>query len=321
VNSALALKFLAIFLLIVVSACSAGAGSNTVPGVPDGDPGKRPAWVTCPPSVSGGFVALGIAAARIRPEDTVEAACAFAVSRLARNLRAHVISASYLVSWQTHDYGEFATAADTPEGLEDQVSKSATVVDNWLDPSTNTGYCLAQVPTDRDDGGANPCSLPATGDDSGCGGTDTRPDWVDNPPRGKGCLFSVGTASIRAYQVNALDESIKDGMGKLSTLLSATVSGISDAVESATGTVVTAEQFTSSRTVLSGVQVTAWWLDPKLGDTHSLVCLPTAGVKVNLAAAVSKTLEEQAPPSQSEDPEEFHRTRLEKLRVLLDAEL
>ena len=304
------------FLILAWPACS--GPSQNLDRSAEHEVGTVPAWVRCPPARPGSLIALGVAAPRIKPEETLAAACENARQHLARNIASAVISASYVVTWNSSDYGEFATSLETPKAVLPEVETAAATTQTWVDPASGTGYCLAEFKTEGQ--ANNPCALTDL-----CGSPDVetgpRPEWVDHPPSGRGALFAVGMAPMRAYASNALEESSRAGMGGLSTLLAATVSGMADVVQSTTGVALVAEQFTSSTTLLSGVQVVAWWLDPKRGDTYTLVCLPSAGVKVEFVRAVSQALKTQDAPAAAVDPEKFHAEQLDKLKTVLESGL
>jgi len=273
--------------------------------------------VVCLPPAPGQLRAVGVAAARIKPEDTIDEACGHARTALARAVAAQVISASMAVSWESTDYGEAASAVNVPEGLEEQVAASAATLDTWVDPSTGNGYCLAAVPAEQ---GA--CGAAASQVADLCGGPGGgRPSWTDSIPSAPGTLLAVGVGRNWAYRANAMDDAVVDGMGALSSSLSSTVSGVLTKAESLLGTRVAAEEYLSSKTALNGSQPVAWWTDPDGGKMYVLMCLPLAGVKVHLASTAASAPSAEAPPEGSADPEGFHEQKLEKLRNLLDSEL
>jgi len=278
-----------------------------------------PAWVVCLPPAPGQLRAVGVAAARIKPEDTIDEACGHARTALARAVAAQVISASLAVSWESTDYGEAASAAEVPPGLEEQVAANASNLDSWVDPSTGNGYCLAAVPMDQG-GGACTAALAEVPDlcDGPEGG---RPAWTDKIPAGPGTMFAVGVGRNWAYRANAMDDAVVDGMGQLSSSLTSTVSGVLSKAETTLGVRFAAQEYLSSKTALSGAQPVAWWTDPDGGKMYVLMCLPLAGVKVHLASAAAPAAQAPAAPDGPADPEQFHEQKLEKLRNLLDSEL
>ena len=63
----------------------------------------------------------------------------------------------------------------------------------------------------------------------------------------------------------------------------------------------------------------SWWLDPTTGDAFSLVCLPVAGVKIDVARMILR--EQEAAEHQRESPKESPEEAHERLRKLLDDSL
>lgn len=315
------------WLITVVPAlicCGPTVPHSSAAFVAEDGPSGRPEWVTCYAGSPGQLHALGVASARVKREITIADACQEATLHLARASEAQVLSANMAHAWSTGDYLETATAADAPEGLDKVVAGAVEVRATWLDPTSGTAYCLVGIPDRSQNGGEDPCLLPPNRE-SWCGVPEgrSRPVWADTIPGGRisGVLYAVGVARPRAFLANAIEESIRNAMGNLATTLSATVSGLVARKGSETGGLISAEMYTSASGTLSGARMIAWWADPGSGETYALVCLPTAGVKVDLARRAAQALRTQGPPPLTTNPEAIHEEQIRKLEDALDREL
>lgn len=277
---------------------------------------EPPEWVTRPTLQPGMLTAVGIVAPRSSEEATLEDACVAANTLLARSLSAHVVSVSIGLAWETGDWGRTETVVVSPDDGDEVAAHVSSPLATWWDPGTGEGYCLVGASVHR---APDPC-LMLIGDAAvDPEHASPKPAWVDSPPNVTGALAAVGYAQGSAYTGNLLEGSIRNAMGGLSRELDERMTGLLVSLEGYGFTATRQERIHSTESWLQGARMVAWWKDQIRGGAYALVCMPTAGAKLRLAAQLPTRPILQ--PSTDELPAEIHEKHSAMLKNLLDASL
>jgi hypothetical protein len=297
-----------LFASLLVVACSSTQLAHSQP--------EPPEWVTRPTVQAGMLTVVGIVAPRPSKEATLDDACVAANTLLARSLSAHVVSVSIGLAWETGDWGRSETVLVSPDGGGEAAARVSSRLATWRDPDTGEGYCLVGAPVGR---APDPCLTLNGGAVVDPEHAPPKPAWVDSPPNVTGTLAAVGYAQASAYTGNLLEGSIRNAMGGLSRELGERMTGLLVSLDGYGFTATRQERIHSTESWLQGARMVAWWKDRNRGGAYALVCMPTAGAKLRLAARLPTRPNLQ--PSTDEPPAEIHEKQSGILKRLLDASL
>ncbi len=273
-----------------------------------------PAWVSYPTVEAGRLTAIGIVAARPTLETTLDDACIAAGVLLERSFSAHVISISEVKAWESGHWDRSETVVVAPEPGNGFAAAKSSQLATWRDPATGEGYCLVGMPVEE---ATDPCLAMERISQPPDVATNRPPVWVDSPPNTTGALTAVGYAHGSAYTGNLLEGSIRDAMGGLARTLGDRVTGVLAQVRGKGSRATMEERVQSSEAWVQGARMIAWWRDHARGGAYALVCMPTAGVKLHLAAEWTS----ESPTEAATAPDVKHEELSVKLKTLLDASL
>lgn len=299
-------RFASAVVALLLLSCSSAPTSQS--------PVDLPAWVSYPTPHAGQLTAIGIVAARPTLQMTLDDACIAAGVLLERSFTAHVVSVSEAKAWELGHWGRSDTVVVSPARGGTPATETSHLA-TWMDPGTGEGYCLVGTQVEE---ATDPCLNMGRVSQTSEAGMDVPPGWVDSPPKSKGALTAVGYAQGSAYTGNLLEGSIRDAMGGLARILGDRVSGVLAQVRGSGSGGPVEERIQSAEAWLQGARMVAWWRDRSRGGAYALVCMPTAGVKLQLAAQLTK----EAPAEDAATRAEGRHLEMSRnLKTLLDASL